>query len=94
MLIYPLLLKIFFIWVYTLYLSSDIIYKNPVKVLVLLNFDIEINAKTPSYVVKLGLNIGLTNIRAKKIYGSTFKTFGKFLASLYIKNKVNRICVF
>lgn len=44
----------------------------------------------PGYVLKLGLKIYFTNIKAQKIDGSTFKTFKIALASFQVEKKLNQ----
>lgn len=41
----------------------------------------EVNAMTPVYVLKLGLKVCLTNIKAQKVDSSTLQTFGMVLAA-------------
>lgn len=42
----------------------------------------------PKYVLKLGLKVYRTNVRAPKIDGSTFETFRMVLAGFLLKNKL------
>ena len=44
----------------------------------------------PAYVGKLGLHIWKTNVRAKKIDGSTFETFGMVIADFQVEDKGGR----
>ena len=60
------------------------------KVQVLINLGSEINAMTPAYASKLSLRVRRTDVRAQKIDGSTFKTFGIVLASFQVEDKLKR----
>ena len=44
----------------------------------------------PGYILKLGLKIRLTNVKAQKIDGSTFETFEIVLASFQIENTLEK----
>ena len=56
----------------------------------MIDSDSEVNAITPAYISKLGLNVHHTNVGAQKIDGSTHKTFGMVLASFQVENKLGR----
>ena len=45
---------------------------------------------TPGYTSKLGLKVRPTNVKAKKIDGSTLKTFGMVLANFQVEDKLGR----
>ena len=60
------------------------------EVWALINFGSEVNAMTPIYAAKLGLKIRHTNVKAQKIDGSTFETFGIVLASFRMEDKLER----
>ena len=45
---------------------------------------------TPAHTSKLGLKVYFTNVRAQKIDGSIFKTFGIVLASFQVKDKLKK----
>ena len=60
------------------------------EVQALINSGSEVNAMTPAYASKLGLQIHRTNIGAQKIDGSTLKTFGMVLASFQVEDKLRK----
>ena len=64
--------------------------KNEVQVQALLNSDSEVNAITLEYASKLGLKVCPTDVRAQKIDGSIFETFGMVLASFQMDDKLGR----
>ena len=64
------------------------------QVQALIDSDSEVNAITPAYALKLGLQVHHTNIKAQKIDGSTLKTFGMVLASFQMEDKLGRIWFF
>ena len=47
-----------------------------------------------AYVKKLGLKTWKTNVGARKIDGSTFKTFGMVIANFQVKNKTDKLRFF
>ena len=55
--------------------------KSEVQVQVLIDSGSEVNAMTLGYASKLDLKVRPTDVRAQKIDGSIFKTFGMVLAS-------------
>ena len=50
----------------------------------------EVNAMTPAYTKKLGLQTQRTDVGAQKIDGSNLDTFGMVIAGLQIINKLGR----
>ena len=54
----------------------------------------EVNAMTPAYAAKLGLQVRKTDIGAQKIDGSTLKTFGMVLADFQVEDKLGRVRFF
>ena len=64
------------------------------KVQALFNSSSEVNAMTLPYISKLGLRAYHINIRAQKIDGSTFQTFGMVLASFQVEDKLGRTWFF
>ena len=56
----------------------------------MLNSGSEINAINPVYDGKQGLHIWKTNVRAQKIDGSAFETFGMVIADFQVENKGGR----
>ena len=54
--------------------------KGQEQVRALLNSGSKVNTMNPAFAWKLGLYIQKTNIRAQKIGGSTFETFGMVIA--------------
>lgn len=55
--------------------------KNLYKIRVLINSSSEINAIILTYIAKLGLKVGKTNIKAQKIDDSTLNTFKMVLVN-------------
>ena len=55
--------------------------KDTADVKALIDLGSEVNAMTPVYASKLGLQARHTAVEAQKIDGSTLKTFGMVLAS-------------
>lgn len=51
------------------------------KIWALINFGSKGNAITPAYILKLGLQIRQTDVRAQKIDSSTFEMFEMVLAN-------------
>ena len=45
---------------------------------------------TPGYILKLGLKVRSTDVRAQKIDGSTLETFGMVLASFQVEDTLGR----
>ena len=74
--------KVFYIY-YLIQVEQD-------QIQTLLDRESEVNAINLDYAWKLGLKIWKTNIRAKKMDGSTLKTFGMVNADFQIEDKVNR----
>ena len=64
--------------------------KSEIQVQALLNSGIEIKAMTLGYASKLGLKICPTDVKMQKINGFILKTFGIFLASFQVKDKLGR----
>ena len=54
----------------------------------------EVNTMTPTYILRLGLQVYRTNIGAQKIDGFTHKTFGMVLASFQVEDKLGRTWFF
>ena len=54
---------------------------------VLMNSDSEVNAMTPAYVKKLGLQTRKTDIKTQKIDGSSINAFGMVIASFQVLDK-------
>lgn len=64
--------------------------KNTVGIKALINSGSEINIKTLINITKLDLKVCHTNVKAKKIYSSTLKTFKTVLASFYLEDKLDQ----
>lgn len=64
--------------------------KDIVGVKFLINSSSEVNALTLGYALKLGLKAQQTNVRALKINGSTFVTFGIVLTSFQVEDKLGK----
>ena len=62
--------------------------KNEVQALI--NSGSKVNAITPAYASKLGLQVRQIDVGAQKINGSTFETFGMVLASFPVEDKLGR----
>ena len=45
---------------------------------------------SPTYIKKLGLKTQKFNVKAQKIDGSTFKSFGMVIADFQVENKADR----
>ena len=54
----------------------------------------EVNAMTPAYAAKLGLQVQKTDTGAQKIDGSTLETFGMVLADFQVEDKLGRVRFF
>ena len=68
--------------------------KDNADVRTLIDSSSEVNAISPVYASKLGLNVYHTDIGAQKIDGSTLETFGMVLASFQVEDKLGRIWFF
>ena len=64
--------------------------KDTVGVRALVDSDSEVNAMTPVYAAKLGLQVRRTDIRAQRIDSSTLETFGMVLADFQVEDKLGR----
>lgn len=64
--------------------------KNQNKARALINYNSEVNTMTLKHTSKLGFQVPQINIKAQKINGSIFETFGIILASFQIKDKLRR----
>ena len=60
------------------------------EVQALIDSDIEVNAITPAYALKLGLRVYHNVVGAQKIDGSTFQTFGMVLTNFQVEDKLGR----
>ena len=60
----------------------------------LIDPDNKVNTMIPTYVSRLCFRVHRTDIRAQKIDGSTFKTFGIVLASFQVEDKLEKIWYF
>ena len=68
--------------------------KDTADVKALIDSGSEVNAMTPAYASKLGLQVRHTDVGAQKIDGSTLETFGMVLASFQVEDKLGRIRFF
>ena len=68
--------------------------KDTAGVRALIDSSSEVNAISPAYILKLGLKVHHTNVRAQKIDSSSLETFGMVLASFQVENKLGRIWFF
>ncbi|MCJ1342758.1 hypothetical protein MMC31_000947, partial [Peltigera leucophlebia] len=53
-----------------------------------------VNAMAPAYASKLARQIRRTDVRAKKIDGSTLETYGMVIAGFQIQDKLERVRFF
>ena len=60
------------------------------QVRALLDSGSEVNAMSPAYAKRLGLKTRKTNVRAQKIDGSAFETFGMVIADFQVEDKGSR----
>lgn len=60
------------------------------EIWVLINLETEVNAMSSVYLKKLGLWMRKTNIRARKIDGSTLEIYGIVIADFQIQNKLQK----
>ena len=65
-------------------------WKDTADVKTLIDSSSEINAMTPAYASKLGLQARHTDVGAQKIDGSILQTFGIVLASFQVEDKFGR----
>ena len=65
-------------------------WKDTADVRALIDSGSEVNAMTPAYTSKLGLQVRYTEIGAQKIDGSTLQTFGMVLANFQMEDKLGR----
>ena len=68
--------------------------KDTAGVRALVDLGSEVNAMTPVYSAKLGLQVRKTDIGAQKIDGFTLKTFGMVLADFQVEDKLGRVRFF
>ena len=68
--------------------------KDSSQIQALLDSRSKVNAINPAYASRLDLRVHHINIRAQKIDGSTFETFGMVLASFQVEDKLGRIRFF
>ena len=68
--------------------------KDTAGIRALVDLGSEVNAITPAYVAKLGLEVRKTDIRAQKIDSSTLETFGMVLADFQVEDKIERVRFF
>lgn len=64
------------------------------EIQVLINSGSEINAMTPAYTAKLGLEPRPTNVSAQKIDDSVVETYGMAWASFLLQDSLRRIRFF
>lgn len=64
--------------------------KDTNKVQALIDSGSKINAMTPAYASKLGLQVRQTHVSAQKINSSILETFGMVLASFQVEDKLGR----
>ena len=57
-------------------------------ILALLNSGSKINARTPTYIVHLGLQVRMTNISTQKIDKSSLTTYRMIIAAFQVVNKL------
>ena len=60
------------------------------EVQALIDSESEVNAMTPTYASRLSFWVYCTDIRAQKLDGSLFETFGMILASFLVEDKLER----
>lgn len=65
-------------------------WKDTNKMQALIDFDSKVNIITLIYVLKLGLRVRQTKVKAQKIDGSTLETFKIVLASFQLENKLEQ----
>ena len=65
-------------------------WKDNAGVRALVDSGSEVNAMTPDYTAKLGLQVRKTDIEAQKTDGSTLETFGIVLADFQVEDKLGR----
>ena len=65
--------------------------KSKVQVQALIDSGSKVNTMTLEYTLKLGLKVHTTDVKTKKIDGSTLGTFGIILASFQVEDKLGRI---
>ena len=75
---------------YPVWFQEDQGQESQEQIRVLLNSGSEVNAMDPAFTWKLGFHIRKTNVRAQKIDGSTFKTFGIVIANFQMEDKGGR----
>ena len=68
--------------------------KDTVGVRALVDLGSKVNAMTPAYAAKLGLQVRKADIGAQKIDGSTLETFGMVLADFQVEDKLGRVRFF
>ena len=61
---------------------------NKTQVQTLIDLSSEVNAMTPAYVSRLGLQARHTNVKAQKIDDSILQTFGLVLAHFKVEDKL------
>lgn len=62
--------------------------KDTIEIKVLIDFNNKVNTITLAYILKLGLQVCYTNVRALEIDCSILKTFRIVFASFEIKDKL------
>ena len=63
---------------------------NKTQVQALIDSGSEVNAMTPAYALRLGLQARHTNVGAQKIDGFTLQTFGMVLADFQVEDKLGK----
>ena len=63
---------------------------NKIQFQALIDLGSEVNAMTPAYVSRLGLQVHRTNIGAQKIENFNLEIFGMVLASFQVEDKYKR----